>query len=98
MLRAIGFQPEMVRRTLLAETSIVALTAIIAGTLLGLVLSYNVIADARTHLGYTDIQFAVPWVNLGLIFTAVIAAALLTTVVSALRATHIYPAEALRYQ
>jgi putative ABC transport system permease protein len=98
MLRAIGFQPEMVRRTLLAETSIVALTAIVVGTVLGLVLSYNVIADARTQLGYGDIQFAVPWLNLGLIFTAVILAALLTTVVSALRATRIYPAEALRYQ
>ena len=29
MLRAIGFQPEMIRRTLLAETSIVAFTAIV---------------------------------------------------------------------
>jgi len=96
MLRAIGFQPEMIRRALLAETSIVALTAIVAGAALGLLLSYNVINDARGQLGYADIEFAVPWLNLALVFAGVIVAALLTTLVSALRATRIYPAEALR--
>jgi putative ABC transport system permease protein len=98
MLRAIGFQPEMIRRALLAETSIVAFTAIAAGAVLGLILSYNVIADIRSQVGYADVSFAVPWLNLGLIFGAVIVAALLTTLASASRATRIYPAEALRYQ
>ena len=97
MLRAIGFQPEMIRRALLAETSIVAFTAIAAGTILGLVLSYNVIADSSNQLG-SNVTFAVPWLNLALIFAAVIAAALATTLLSAHRATRIYPAEALRYQ
>jgi putative ABC transport system permease protein len=97
MLRAIGFQPEMIRRALLAETSIVAFTAIAAGTILGLVLSYNVIADSSNQLG-SNVTFAVPWVNLAVIFAAVILAALLTTLLAAHRATRIYPAEALRYQ
>jgi ABC-type antimicrobial peptide transport system permease subunit len=44
------------------------------------------------------VSFAVPWVNLILVFAAVIVAGLLTTLASAHRATHIYPAEALRYQ
>ena len=66
--------------------------------MLGLVLSYNVIADTRSQPGYADIRFAVPWLNLALIFGAVIVAALLTTLASARRATRIYPAEALRYQ
>ena len=98
MLRAIGFQPEMIQRSLLAETGIVALTAIVAGTVLGLVISYNVIDDTRSQPGYADIRFAVPWLNLALIIGAVIVAALLTTLASARRAAHIYPAEALRYQ
>lgn len=98
VLRAIGFQREMIRRTLLAETSIVAFSAIAAGTLLGLVLSYNVIADAGNQLGSGDVSFAVPWLYLAMIFTAVIAAAVLTTLLSAQRAIRIYPAEALRYQ
>jgi putative ABC transport system permease protein len=98
MLRAIGFQPEMIRRSLLAETSIVALSAIVIGTLLGLAISYNVIADTRTQPGYADIEFAVPWAALAAIMAAVLGAALLTTLVPAHRATKIYPAEALHYQ
>jgi putative ABC transport system permease protein len=98
MLRAIGFQPAMIRRSLLAETAIVAFTAIAAGTILGLVLSYNVIADSSGQPGYGDLTFTVPWLNLALIFTAVIVAALLTTLAAAHRATRIYPAEALRYR
>ena len=98
MLRAIGFQPELIRRTLLAETALVAVTAIIAGAGLVLVLSYNVLADIRGHVGYANVAFAVPWLNLALVFGAVVMAALLTTMASALRATRIYPAEALRYQ
>ena len=98
MLRAIGFQPEMIRRTLLAESSMVSFSAIFAGTVLGLILSYNVIADSKGQPGYADITFSVPWLNLALIFGAVIVAAVLTTLASAFRATRIYPAEALRYQ
>ena len=98
MLRAIGFQPELIRRTLMTETSIVALTAIVAGAGLGLVVSYNVIADSRQQIGYADVSFGVPWLNLALIFASVIVAALFTTLSSAVRATRIYPAEALRYQ
>jgi putative ABC transport system permease protein len=97
VLRAIGFQPEMVRRTLLAETSMIAVTAIGVGSLLGLVMSYNVIADSKQQLGYGGIRFAVPWLDLALIFAAVVIAALAATSVSAFRAARIYPAEALRY-
>jgi putative ABC transport system permease protein len=98
MLRAIGFQPEMIRRVLVAEASMVTLTAIAAGCITGLILSYNVISDAQTQPGQTGVAFVVPWLNLLLIFAAVIVAALVTTLVSAMRATRIYPAEALRYQ
>jgi putative ABC transport system permease protein len=98
MLRAIGFQPEMIRRTLLAESAIVAITAVAVGTVLGLILSYNVIADSSSQPGWANVTFQVPWLNLGIVFFAVIAAALLTTLASAMRATRIYPAEALRYQ
>jgi putative ABC transport system permease protein len=98
MLRAIGFQPDMIRRSLLAETSIVALSAIVIGTVLGLAISYNVIADTRSQPGYANIEFAVPWMALAAIMGAVLGAALLTTLVPAQRATKIYPAEALHYQ
>jgi putative ABC transport system permease protein len=98
MLRAIGFQPAMIRRGLLAETGVVAVSAIAAGALLGFLLSYNVIADIRTQPGYVGVTFAVPWLNLAAIIGAVILAAVGTTLGAAARATRVYPAEALRYQ
>jgi putative ABC transport system permease protein len=98
MLRAIGFQPKMVRRTLMAETAIVAGTAIVVGAALGLLVSFNVIRDAQQQAGYSAMHFAVPAAYLAVIFATVIVAALLTTLASALRATRLYPAEALRYQ
>jgi putative ABC transport system permease protein len=98
VLRAIGFQPELIRRALLAETAIVALTAIGLGTLLGLVISYNVIDDTRSQPAFADMRFAVPWLNLALIIGAVILAVLVTTLAPARRAARVYPAEALRYQ
>ena len=42
--------------------------------------------------------FAVPWLTLAVIFLAVYVVALATTLVPAVRAARIYPAEALRYQ
>jgi putative ABC transport system permease protein len=98
MLRAIGFRSTLIRRGLLAETGIVALTAILVGTATGLLLSYNVIADTRSQGGYTNVTFGVAWLELALIFLAVIVAAVLTTLASSARATRLYPAEALRYR
>jgi putative ABC transport system permease protein len=98
MLRAIGFQPEMIRRTLLGEASIVSLSAIGAGCIFGLLVSYNVITDSAQQPGWSNVSFGVPWLNLLIVFVAVYVAALLTTVVSSIRATRIYPAEALRYR
>lgn len=40
----------------------------------------------------------VPWATLAVIFAAVFAIAMATTLVPARRAARVYPAEALRYQ
>jgi ABC-type antimicrobial peptide transport system permease subunit len=88
----------MIRRGLVAETGVVAFSAIAAGAGLGLLISYNVIADIRTQPGYVGVTFAVPWLNLAAIIAAVVVASVLTTLGAAARATRLYPAEALRYQ
>jgi putative ABC transport system permease protein len=46
VLRAIGFQRRMVQASLLLESSFIALTAIIVGTVLGLVFAHNIISSS----------------------------------------------------
>jgi putative ABC transport system permease protein len=98
VLRAIGFQSRMVQLSFLLESSFIALTAIVVGTILGLAVAFTVIHDAQTTPSWSNISFDVPWLTLGVIFLAVYAVALLTTLAPARRAARIYPAQALRYQ
>jgi putative ABC transport system permease protein len=95
VLRAIGFQPGMVRLAFLAEASFVSLAAIVIGCALGLITAYNVVA----YMGrQQDVSLAVPWLNLAVIFTVVYLAALVSTLLPAIRAARVCPAEALRYE
>ncbi|HSB39059.1 MAG TPA: FtsX-like permease family protein [Gaiellaceae bacterium] len=98
VLRAIGFRKGMVQLAFLLESSFVALTSIVVGTFLGLVVAYNVISDSQSTPSWENLSFDVPWANLGIIFLVVYLVALGTTWLPALRASRIYPAEALRYQ
>jgi putative ABC transport system permease protein len=98
VLRAIGFRRAMVEAALLLESSFVALTAIVVGTGLGLLLAENIIRDSQRQPSWDNLTLVVPWVSLAIIFVAVYAVALLATLVPAVRASRIRPAEALRYQ
>lgn len=98
VLRAIGFRRRMVQGAFLLESSFVALTSIVVGTLLGLLLAYEIVADSRQQQSWGELELIVPWMNLGVIFLIVYVVALAATLVPALRASRIRPAEALRYQ
>jgi putative ABC transport system permease protein len=98
VLRAIGFRKSQVQLAFLLESSFVALTSIVVGTALGLVVAWNVINDSQSTPSWQNLSFDVPWVNLVVIFGAVYLVALATTWLPALRASRVYPAEALRYQ
>lgn len=98
VLRAIGFQRRMVQLSFLLESSFVALLGIVVGSILGLILSFNIVADSAEQGSAEGISFAVPWLNLSIIFLIAYGASLLTTFLPARQASHIYPAEALRYE
>jgi putative ABC transport system permease protein len=98
VLRAIGFQRGMVRLSFLIESSFIALTAIVVGTVLGLLVARSVIADAQRQPSYDTLQLLVPWGTLAIVFVLVYAVALLASLASARKASRVYPAEALRYE
>ena len=98
VMRAIGFRTGMVQVAFLLESSFVALTSILAGTALGLLLAWNIIRDQQSQPSWENLELVVPWLNLGVIFLVVYAVALAATLAPAIRASKIQPAEALRYQ
>jgi putative ABC transport system permease protein len=98
VMRAIGFRRTMIQAVFLLESSFVALTAIVVGSGLGLLLGWNIIRDQRETPSWENVAFVVPWGDLALVFAVVYAVALLATLAPALRASRIAPAEALRYE
>ena len=91
----------MVQAIFLLESSFIALTAIVVGTALGLRAraTTSIAGPADQPPGRETLHFVVPWLHLALIFVAVYAVALLTTLAPAARARRAcYPAEALRYE
>jgi putative ABC transport system permease protein len=98
VMRAIGFRRRMVQAAFLLESSFVALTAIVVGTVLGLLLAWNIVRDQRAQPSWENLELVVPWVNLAVIFLVVYAVAVAATLAPAIRASRVRPAEALRYQ
>jgi putative ABC transport system permease protein len=98
VMRAIGFRSSMVQGAFLVESSFVALTAIVVGTALGLILAWNIVDDQRRQPSWENLTLYVPWLNLLVIFLVVYVVALAATLLPAIRASRIRPAEALRYQ
>jgi len=98
VLRAIGFRQGMVQAVFLIESSFIALTSIVAGTILGLILAENIVRDTAKQPSWANLTLDVPWGTFGVIFLVVYLVALAATVVPAVRASLIRPAVALRYQ
>jgi putative ABC transport system permease protein len=96
MLRAIGFNSNMVQLSFMVEASIIALLGMFLGSTLGLVLGANITADIAR--GQPGVTFNPEWGHLALILAAAYFFSLLTTYLPARRAARIYPAEALRYE
>ena len=97
MLRAIGYQKEMVGLSFLLESSFISLCGLLIGALAGvglgeLVMEMGTLDLAGAHTG------SAPWGAIGLTVLAAYLFSLLTTIAPVWQATRIYPAEALRYE
>jgi putative ABC transport system permease protein len=98
VMRAIGFERQRVQASFLIESCMVAVVGIVVGTALGLGISFNIIRDTKAEASWENLDYTVPWLALGVIFTIVMAASLLTAYLPARQASKVYPAEALRYE
>ena len=98
VMRSIGYERRMVQMSFLLESSMVALVSLLLGTVLGIIVAYNVVTDQAEQPSWENLSLAVPWRDLVIVYALVYGAALVTTFLPALQASRVYPAEALRYE
>ncbi|MFL5760128.1 MAG: ABC transporter permease [Thermomicrobiales bacterium] len=96
VLRAIGFQRDLISLSFLIETIFVVGLGVIAGTALGIILARNLFTS--DEVGSSSANFLVPWPIILTIAAVTLVIGLLMTWIPARQAAQIAPAEALRYE
>jgi putative ABC transport system permease protein len=96
MLRALGFQREMVSWVFLIESSFVALLGIGLGVGLALIPASQLVNDMAVDI--PGLTFQVPWKEILIVAGLAYTMTLLTTWLPAVQASRVRPAEALRYE
>ncbi len=97
VLRAIGFQANMVAFALVLEASFIAVAGLLIGAGTGLLIGQYIVRTFLMELA-PQTQFGLPWLQIGFILLLAYGFSLLTTIVPAVQASRIFPAEALRYE
>jgi putative ABC transport system permease protein len=93
VMRAIGYQREMILEVFLLETSFVALLGIVTGVVLGLVLSWRLYDWG----GFSEnAPFVIPWAEILLLTAMAFLITLGSTLPPSRKASKLAPAEALR--
>jgi putative ABC transport system permease protein len=95
VLRAIGFQREMVQKVFLMESLFIAGLGTVIGYGLALTFSYNLYRQVAADQG---LLFLPPWTTLAVIGAAIFVASLLTAWLPARATSQVVIAEALRYE
>ncbi|MCK5772542.1 MAG: FtsX-like permease family protein [Thermoplasmata archaeon] len=95
MMRAIGFKRKQVVLSFLGESTFIAGSGLLTGTILGIVVGWIIWRD-----GMQDLlpEFGVPWLKLTLIVLTALFFALVSSIPPSLKASRVSPAEALRYE
>ncbi len=93
VMRAIGYQRDMILKSFLLETSFTSLLGIIVGTLMGLGISYTIFEWG----GFSKMsEFVIPWGEILLVFAIAFFITLAATLPPSRKAARLAPAEALR--
>ncbi len=94
IMRAIGYKKRMILASFITEILFVATLGIVIGVAIGLTVSYEIFATMVTDEGFS---FSVPWMQLLWIVLVTYIASLACTIIPAIKASKIPPAEALRF-
>ncbi|OGS55977.1 MAG: hypothetical protein A3K60_06535 [Euryarchaeota archaeon RBG_19FT_COMBO_56_21] len=93
VMRAIGYQRDMILKAFLLETSFTSLLGIIVGTLMGLGISYTIFEWG----GFAKMsEFVIPWGEILIVFAIAFVITLAATLPPSRKAARLAPAEALR--
>jgi len=93
VMRAIGYQRDMILKAFLLETSFMSLLGILVGTLMGLGISYTIFEWG----GFSKMSvFVIPWGEVLAVLAIAFAITLAATLPPSRRAARLAPAEALR--
>ncbi|MBA4180629.1 MAG: hypothetical protein C0506_08590 [Anaerolinea sp.] len=98
MLRAIGYQRSMVALSFLFESGFIAMSGILLGLGLGLSLAWILFTSGNFGEESKNIDFVVPWVEIGIVCAIAFVAAMVMTYLPARAASRVPVAEALRYE
>ena len=97
MLRAIGFQRQLVARSFLIESAVIVLLGVLSGAALGLALAYLLLTSDSFTQG-AEVSVVFPWLTIVVMIVIAVVAALLMSWLPARQASRVLPAEALRYE
>ena len=98
MLRAIGYQRNMVSASFLIESSMITALGVISGTALGLTLAYRLMTSPDFAGTTGGTAFIVPWVLIIVFIAVAVGASLLMAYIPSRQAARVPIAEALRYE
>ena len=94
-LRAVGFKRRTVGWQFVVENSLISLVGLLIGMSVGALGGYNLFEFVINDPG---VQYVFPWGQMAYIGAGIWAAALVSTIIPAFRASQVPPVEALRYQ
>jgi putative ABC transport system permease protein len=80
------------------ESTVVTILGVLSGTILGLVLAWQLMTSEYFFGSSSSVHFTVPWLQVTLFIAIALVAALLMSWIPARRAARVTIAEALRYE
>ena len=98
MLRAIGYQRNMVSASFLIESSMITLLGVASGSTLGLTLAYRLMTSPDFAGTTGGTSFIVPWLMITSFIVISVGASLLMAYIPSRQAARVPIAEALRYE